>query len=661
MFQEKSENTSTATAKQPEKTQKEKTKDASQTNSLATIDYTQATTQEEQAIIMLNNLENENSASAFTENLESYYPGKYWMNSFAPKMFMDGGGRIIEKKEGSSHVIGDTTKDKEFMQNALTYSVNLKGAVGKDKNNDKEDVKLVAAKLNELGYKDVPKKCIDDGEWDDGLTTNIKDFQTLGKGDGYYARKNYKEDNYSTPNGIVGTDDATFKALFRNTNLSAIFMNRSAVNSKIKIGKTKIDGSVGKDKTNNVEDVKLVAELLVENDIENVPTICLEQGEWHDDLATCIGAFIPNATWIGHNGNNIKKLTKKRKSGGTLKRMDYDMSTQEHTSSESRSEYNAKLDKIQIEMGIEESSDYDIILEIANKAATDPEYFNELTKDLTVKLTNTSANRKDGDVTLSPVLEDRMKRFHKFMVATGLYSGNMRVNDGARNPKRAHRWSVEYQIEQNKYSKDVKSNLIKMFNDKTYHEGDFIKDIDGNLWAKKEHFYTYYGKNPNYKTKIEYNAAVKKAAEEEKAKELVITEIKEKKDEEKKEDPITGIFWTDVVDYVTEYTKNKRDENVENFRSSSRSYASEGYETGFINRLPSSKNISTSNHVGGEAIDVSKEAFILRTDAMIDLIGLRFGVIRSGGAGESWHFEMTGVEVTKENEKYLKKQETKKE
>ena len=41
-------------------------------------------------------------------------------------------------------------------------------------------------------------------------------------------------------------------------------------------------------------------------------------------------------------------------------------------------------------------------------------------------------------------------------------------------------------------------------------------------------------------------------------------------------------------------------------------------------------------------------------DAIIDLIALQFGLIRDGGTGETWHFEMTGVEVTKENEKYLK-------
>jgi len=40
---------------------------------------------------------------------------------------------------------------------------------------------------------------------------------------------------------------------------------------------------------------------------------------------------------------------------------------------------------------------------------------------------------------------------------------------------------------------------------------------------------------------------------------------------------------------------------------------------------------------------------------MIDLIALNFGIVRCA-SGEQWHFEMTGVEVTKENEKYLNKE-----
>lgn len=43
---------------------------------------------------------------------------------------------------------------------------------------------------------------------------------------------------------------------------------------------------------------------------------------------------------------------------------------------------------------------------------------------------------------------------------------------------------------------------------------------------------------------------------------------------------------------------------------------------------------------------------------MIDLIALRFGFICDGGGGEDWHFEMTNVEASKSNEKFLKPEKT---
>ncbi|MCK5028261.1 MAG: hypothetical protein KAR57_01415 [Bacteroidales bacterium] len=639
MFQEKSDNTSTATVKQAEKSPKEKTMSTSHMNSLATIDITQATTLEEQAIIMQNNLENPNSASAFTDNIESYFPGKYQEHVVVNE-------DQKKEEEKPKHEIGDAAKDKEFMKKVFSYTVNLKGAVGKGQNNDKEDVKLVAAKLNELGYENVPQKCIDKGEWDDGLTTNIKNFQNFG-GEGYYARRNYKELNKFK--GIVGTNDATFKAMFRNSGLDAIFMNRSSVDSKIDIGKTKIEGDVGKDKTNNPEDVKLVAELLVENEIENVPEVCLEQGLWHDDLEKSIGAFLPNQTWIGHNGNNIKKLTKKRKSQGTLKVMNYDMSTQEHSPSETRADYDKKMDKIQEGMGIKEGDDYSIVLEIANKAATDPEYFTDLTKDIGEKLTNIASKRKDGDVTLSPVLEDRLSRFHKFMVATGLYDGNMFINDGARSPQRAHRWSVEWVIEspkaKSKYKQAVKANLIKMYDDETWHDGIYIKDKDDNYWAKKDHFYSYIGPiDPEFKTKKEYD------------------DYKKVKRLEYKGKPKTGILWDDVVLFVKEYSDKVLSKKKDgSYRNDSSAAASEGYSDALM-RMPNMAGAkpNVTNHKTGEAIDINSKKFVMKTDAIIDLIALQFGLVRDANADETWHFEMTGVEVTKENEKYLKETESKK-
>jgi hypothetical protein len=182
-----------------------------------------------------------------------------------------------------------------------------------------------------------------------------------------------------------------------------------------------------------------------------------------------------------------------------------------------------------------------------------------------------------------------------------------------------------------------------MYDDKNYHEGDYIKDTAGNLWAKKEHFYSYKGPiDPGFKTKKEYD------------------DYKKVKRLEHLGEPKTGIMWSDVRAYVKQYTKEEKAKNYKAFRRESDTYASEGYQAGTVERLPSSNSMSTSNHIGGDAIDISSGGFLFKTDAINDLIALRFGLIRDGGKTEGWHFEMTGVEVIKENEKFLKKTETKK-
>ncbi len=555
-----------------------------------------------------------------------------------------------EKEEKKEYEIGDAKKDKEYLKKTFTYSTSLVEEVGKGKTNKEEDVKKVALRLVAIGYTDIPKECKEKGDWKDELGDKIKEFQTRNKGDGYYARRTYKE-KYLTPDGCVGTSNATFKALFRNSGLEPIYMNRKVVNAKIASGKTKLDGDVGKGKKNNIQDVKLVAELLVENNVPNVPKICLEKGIWDDGLEISINKFEDNfnlskAGWINDKGSNIGVLTAKRK-GGTLKLMKYNMNTGVHTPQETREEYNAKLDKIQKNLGIEDDSKYAKVISMANKAATEPEYFNKLTNGVTEKLTNTSAYMKDEEASLSPVLVDRMKRFHKFLIVAGLYSGNMNTEDGARSQKRAHRWSVEYVVESSKATTSqkqaIKDNLIKMYNNTVYREGDFVIDSDGNKWAKSEHFYTYYGANPNYATKKDYDAAVK------------ANKDKKEKVEEKGEAK-TGIFWSDVVNYITEYTTERKLLNSKAFRTDSKEAASEGYNDS-NRRLPNKagNSPSVSDHCDGGAMDISSSGFIIKTEAMIDLIGLRFGVIRDGGEGEAWHFEMTGIEVSKENEKYLKK------
>ncbi|MBI9056093.1 MAG: hypothetical protein JEY96_19890 [Bacteroidales bacterium] len=84
MSQEKNDNTYTA-PNQAQKSQKEKTMDTSRTNSLATIDVTQVTTMEEQALITQNNTENTNSPTLYTDNIADYYPGKYQKHAIIPE------------------------------------------------------------------------------------------------------------------------------------------------------------------------------------------------------------------------------------------------------------------------------------------------------------------------------------------------------------------------------------------------------------------------------------------------------------------------------------------------------------------------------------------------------------------------------------------------
>jgi hypothetical protein len=147
-----------------------------------------------------------------------------------------------------------------------------------------------------------------------------------------------------------------------------------------------------------------------------------------------------------------------------------------------------------------------------------------------------------------------------------------------------------------------------MYKNSAYHDGKFIKDSDGNRWAKKEHF---------------------------------------SKDEKNN----ISLDWKKIKRHVITYTNNNRNK----FRSNSSAPASEGYsETS--KRLPNKSGGSPSitNHKTGEAIDINSNGFIMKTEAIIDLIGLCFGVIRDGGSTEYWHFEMTGVEISnkkKENKK----------
>jgi hypothetical protein len=526
-------------------------------------------------------------------------------------------GKEVEKSQKSAKSetdIGNAEKDKEFMRSTFAYNDKLKDAVGKNKINNENDVKLVASKLKFLGIKDIPEDCIVKGKWKNELTKKIKEFQKNYPGVRAHNKKLARK-----PNGIVEPDGATFKALVFNTGLQPIYASRKEVNSHIKTDDlvTSISAPVGKGKKNNQEDVKTIAELLVENKISNIPVKSLDEGQWDDQLTDKIKEFQGNqkltkAGYVNHTGTTIKRLAMVRLNKSKINQMIYNMGSGKHKSLDNRADYEEKINKVQEDLGIEKDSKLGRIIKMANKAATDQKYFSEITNNVSEKLTNIEKNRKDGGVTLSPVLEDRMSRFHKFLVAAGLYKGNMWVSDGARSPERAHRWCVQWIIENksesHSYVKAIKENLIMMYNNKIYHSGEYIKDSDNNLWAKKEHF-------------------------------------------SKDDKGNVSIDWEKVKKYVINYA----DKHSKLFRRNSSAPASEGYsETS--KRLPNKSGSSPSitNHKTGEAIDINSNGFIMKTEAIIDLIGLCFGVIRDGGSTEYWHFEMTGVEISnkkKENKK----------
>lgn len=193
-----------------------------------------------------------------------------------------------------------------------------------------------------------------------------------------------------------------------------------------------------------------------------------------------------------------------------------------------------------------------------------------------------------------------MERFHKFTVSIGLYNGDMEVTNGVRQKAVSHKWSVEHFILYNNkqdHWEAIKQNLINMYNDSKYRDGIFVQDLDGNQWAKQEHF------------------------------------LFDKNDKEKKK--AVGINYDEVKEYVNKY----------GYRSNKKSIAAEGYFSGNKRLpLPTSGDPGVSNHITGDAIDINYHAFINPDDAIIDLIALNFGLVRCA-SDEQWHFERTDLEV----------------
>ncbi|MEM7037562.1 MAG: hypothetical protein AAF570_11330, partial [Bacteroidota bacterium] len=137
------------------------------------------------------------------------------------------------------------------------------------------------------------------------------------------------------------------------------------------------------------------------------------------------------------------------------------------------------------------------LLEIARKAATDDSYFNDVVNSSeaakNAKFDFSNSMLENDAFTFSSVLKSRMERYHKFMVAVGLYTAQT-IKTGGQSALRdrpvAHKWSVEYYMMTEKDKDPMLDNLKMMYdNPSTYVEGDKVVDKENkNPWARKSDF-----------------------------------------------------------------------------------------------------------------------------------------------------------------------------
>jgi hypothetical protein len=512
-----------------------------------------------------------------------------------------------EKKEPkvSKNVKEEAEKDLETVHEIITYQ--LQGSVGgkekKEAVNNIEDVKQVAAKLKEKKYA-VTNKSLEKGEWDTEFKDAISKFQkdnSLVKKDG-------------NPDYIISVGYGTYKALFDykqySSGLSKIYAGRTVINTKFENKfNSDLKGDVGTDlkdnkAENNKADVKLVAERLKGHEIKDVPTDSLSDGKSSEDFVKAIQRFQKKV-----RPDNDKPDGNITKGGSTDKKLAdfkilyvdrlYREDDTKYSGGESNKEYQEKMDSLRTGMGIKENSETDKILDIAQKASVNEEYYNAITSEVSAKMLIDSDKIDDGNTKLSSVLEKRMEKFHNFIVAVGLYQGNMLVKSAIRSKKKAHQFAVQYQIIIGKNESEIKNNLIKMASKNKLNNaiGKYKQ-----TWAKKEHFI--------------FN---------EKG---VITDIKYKE--------------------VQKFVKSKK-----LGRTNKTDPAAAGHSIS-PECLPLPAGLYISNHTKGLAMDIDETKFVSPKDAIIDLIGLLFGLVRAGGWKETWHFELSDLGISQEEMKLIK-------
>jgi hypothetical protein len=391
-----------------------------------------------------------------------------------------------------------------------------------------------------------------------------------------------------------------------------------------------ITANVGKGQKNEKNDVIRVAKGLTENGY-TVSENSLKEGLCDETLIKAIKKFereklgitskrlqgyLTPQSWTGDYkvifGKNPKKLNNSISVWGRVSNYNSKTNKSNYTINNSnfldREEYDKEVDIIALNSGIAKNSDDEKSLQIAANAASNNEYFEKITKDINLKLILFNEIYESHQV--NPVLKERLSRFHKFLSAVGMFKIDMEGR-ACRSEKKAHIWAIQHVVLGGKKATSashIKENLIKIYNDETVDGGkkdasSNIKDSDGNIWAKKEHFIT---------------------------------------DKDGKATDIDKTLWH---------------KHIKSFGT--RTYSvltAEGYNRGDKRRFPLSPNDSPgrSKHITGDAIDINTKGFINRNDTKIDIIALYFGLSRPV-PGEQWHFEVTNLQLSSSEKKKTEK------
>ncbi len=500
----------------------------------------------------------------------------------------------------------DVDRDIEHLRS--TFKQGLMGSVGADPgsgvDNYKDDVKRASVQLKALDYS-LSEAALVQGEADSTFIEAIKAFQK-------------DRELMPNPDGNMSARGTTVKALFPesggyNSGLPLLYPNRGTLNAILRKARfrSRLRGDVGADiggkrPENYPEDVLSVARKLQDLGY-TIPLKTLLMAKPTAGLITAIREYqcsegLYEDGNIAQGGLTDQKLSGYRKKHiiGYVTRDKYDPSLYEGATD--REAYYATLDKLQYLTGAEGQAPLNEVLSIARLAAQDEDYFNALTATVEAKVLIDDKDIEDQGTRLSLVLQGRMEKLHRFLVLVGLYKGDMQVRDAVRSRVRAHGFAVQYRIVTDRNKAEIKNNLIRMYNgdtDKIYLKGDYVEDEHGHQWAKKSHFTT------------------------------------------DREGRATDLDYAAVQAYVATLSLG---------RSNIRKAASAGFKRG-AKCLPLPEDLGVSRHTEGGAMDINYHNFVRPKEAMIDLIALNFGLVRAGGSGETWHFELSDLEASPSEKK----------